>query len=129
MTAQVEEGGEQPWPIRWAAEAFLYLTTVGRRSGRPHRIEIWFAAHDGRLYMLSGGRDCADWVRNLNANERVTVELGNQTRIGVAHVVTAGTAEDQLARELLVSKYTGSDDNLEQWGQTSLPVVIEFNPE
>ncbi len=37
-----------------------------------------------------------------------------------------GTAEDHLARELLVSKYKDSEDNLEQWGRTSLPVVIEF---
>jgi len=129
MTALVEQRGEHPWPTRWAGEAFLYLTTVGRRSGRAHRIEIWFAAHDGRIYMLSGGRDGADWVRNLSANERVAVELGNETHVGVAHVVAAGTAEDHLARELLVSKYRDSEDNLEQWGHTSLPVVIEFNPE
>jgi hypothetical protein len=25
------------------AEPFCYLTTVGRVSGRPHTIEIWFA--------------------------------------------------------------------------------------
>ena len=80
---------------RLAEADFAYLTTIGRKTGRPHRIEIWFAAHDGRLYMLSGGRDGADWVRNLSANQRVTVELD-------------------------------SEDNLEQWGRTSLPVVIEF---
>jgi len=38
----------QRWPAQWASEPFLYLTTRGRRSGRPHQIEIWFAAHDGR---------------------------------------------------------------------------------
>jgi len=26
---------------------YCYLTTTGRRSGRAHRIEIWFVAHDG----------------------------------------------------------------------------------
>ena len=63
-----------PWPARWAGEPFLYLTTVGRRTGRPHRIEIWFAAHEGRLYLLSGGRERADWVRNLQANPRVRLQ-------------------------------------------------------
>jgi hypothetical protein len=47
----------QPWPARWTSELYVHLTTVGRRTGRPHRIEIWFAEHDERLYMLSGGRE------------------------------------------------------------------------
>jgi deazaflavin-dependent oxidoreductase (nitroreductase family) len=112
-----------------ASEPFLYLTTVGRRTGQPHRIEIWFAAREGRLYLLSGGRDRADWVRNLQANPRVTVELAGESRVGVAHVVEAGSADDALARQLLVAKYADSEDNLEAWGRTSLPVVIEFPTE
>jgi deazaflavin-dependent oxidoreductase (nitroreductase family) len=116
----------QRWPAQWASEPFLYLTTVGRRTGRPHRIEIWFAAHGGRLYLLSGGRERADWVRNIRASPRVTVELGDETHVGVAHVVEAGAAEDRLARQLLLAKYAGSEDDLDQWGRTSLPVVIEF---
>jgi deazaflavin-dependent oxidoreductase (nitroreductase family) len=116
----------QRWPAQWASEPFLYLTTIGRRTGRPHRIEIWFAVHGGRLYVLSGGREGADWVRNLKVNQRVTVELGNESHVGVARPVEADTAEDQLARDLLVAKYADSEDNLEEWGRTSLPIVIEF---
>jgi deazaflavin-dependent oxidoreductase (nitroreductase family) len=116
----------QHWPARWAGEPFLYLTSVGRRTGRPHRIEIWFAAHEGRLYLLSGGRERADWVRNLQANPRVTVELGNETYVGVARVLEAGAADDQLARQLLLTKCADSEDDLDGWGRTSLPVVIEF---
>jgi len=116
----------QPWPARWASEMYVHLTTVGRRTGRPHRIEIWFAGHDERLYMLSGGRERADWVRNLQANSRVIVELGDETHVGTAHVIEVGTFEDQLARDLLVAKYADSEDNLEGWGRTSLPVVIKF---
>lgn len=115
------------WPAAYAHESFLYLTTFGRRTGRPHRIEIWFAAHDGRLYMLSGGRDRADWVRNIQANAQVTVELGDETHIGSAHVLDADTPEDHLARELLLTKYRASEDDLEEWSRTSLPVVIDFD--
>jgi deazaflavin-dependent oxidoreductase (nitroreductase family) len=102
------------------------MTTIGRRTGQPHRIEIWFAAHHGRLYLLAGGRERADWVRNLQVNSRVTVELGDESHIGAARVLEAGTAEDQLARELLVAKYARSEDNLDEWGRISLPVVIEL---
>jgi len=114
------------WPARWAGEPFLCLTTLGRRTGRPHRIEIWFAAHDGRLYLLAGGRERADWVRNFQANPRVTIELGNETRVGVAHVLAAGTSEDQLARELVLAKYGPTEDDLDEWGRTALPVMIEL---
>lgn len=118
--------GERHWLARWTNEPFLYLTTIGRRTGRPHRIEIWFAARDGRLYLRAGGRERADWVRNLQANPRVTVELRGETHVGMAHVLEAGTPEDQLARELLVAKYRRPEDNLDAWGRNSLPVVVEF---
>jgi hypothetical protein len=39
---------------RLAGEDFCYLTTVGRRSGKAHTIEIWFALENGKLYLLSG---------------------------------------------------------------------------
>ena len=115
----------QPWLARWASEPYAYLTTIGRRTGRPHRIEIWFATQDGRMYLLSGGRERSDWVRNILANPRVTVELGDETHAGVARVLQPGAVEDQRARELLVGKYRAGD-NLDEWGRTALPVVIEF---
>lgn len=118
--------GTQQWPARWAGVPYAYLTTIGRRSGQPHRIEIWFATEDGRLYLLSGGRERSDWVRNLRANPRVTVELGDETHPGTARIIEAGTREDQCARELLVEKYR-QGDNLDAWGRTALPVVIEFS--
>ncbi len=116
------------WLERSARDLFLYLTTTGRRSGRPHRVEIWFAAHNGRIYLLSGGRDRSDWVHNLQANARVSVELAGEHHGGAARVLEPGTAEDRLARELLVAKYEPVEhDSLEDWGRTSLPVVIEFD--
>src|ERR671931_2193382 len=45
-----------------AAQDYCYVTTTGRSSGRPHTIEIWFALHGDRAYLLSGGGDRSDWV-------------------------------------------------------------------
>lgn len=118
---------DQPdWLARWASVPVLYLTTIGRRSGHPHRIEIWFAVHDGRLYLLSGGRDRSDWVRNIQATPRVTVELGGEKHTGLARILKEGTSEDQRARELLVIKYRTTEDDLADWRRRSLAVVIEF---
>jgi deazaflavin-dependent oxidoreductase (nitroreductase family) len=116
--------------LRHAADdPYAYLTTTGRRTGQPHRIEIWFAVEDGRIYLLAGGRDRSDWVRNLQANPRVTIELGGETHAGAARILEPDTVEDRRARELLVAKYRTGADSLVNWGRTSLPVIIEFPEE
>lgn len=114
-----------PWPDSYASEPFAYLTTIGRVSGKTHRIEIWFAAEAGRVYLLSGGRDRSDWVRNLIANPVVTLEIGGEQRAGVAHVLEDGSAHDQRARELLVTEYQ-KENELAEWGRNSLGVVVLF---
>ena len=38
-----------------------YLTTVGRRSGRRHEVEIWFGVIDVTLYLISGNGPNAEW--------------------------------------------------------------------
>jgi hypothetical protein len=48
-----------------SGEDYCYLTTKGRVSGRPHEIEIWFGVHGNTLYLLSGGGEESDWVKNL----------------------------------------------------------------
>ena len=79
--------------------------------------------HGDTIYLLSGGRDRSDWVRNAIASPHVTVELGDEVRTGTARLVTPDTDEDRLARRLLVEKYRSSEDDLASWGRTSLPVA------
>lgn len=107
---------------------FCYLTTTGRVSGEHHRIEIWFALHGDTVYLLSGGGDRSDWVRNLKASGDVVLEIGGTKRSTRARVVAAGTDEDALARRLLVAKYTTRDpDDLGEWGRNALPVAVDWS--
>jgi len=115
----------QQWLMKSANMPYAYLTTFGRSTGRPHRIEIWFAVDNGRLYLMSGGRDRSDWVRNILVNPQVTTELGEETHPGIARLLEPDTVEDRLARKLLVAKYR-QGNNLDEWGRNSLPVVIDF---
>ena len=110
-----------------AAEAYCYLTTTGRRSGIARTIEIWFALEQGVLYMLSGGRERSDWVRNLARKPQVSVRIGKSTFEGVARVVEPDTPEDALARRLLVEKYHSGHDDLSSWGREALPVAVDFS--
>jgi deazaflavin-dependent oxidoreductase (nitroreductase family) len=104
---------------------FCYLTTTGRTTGRPHRIEIWYAQAERTLFMLAGGRERADWVANLIANPRCSIEIGAHTFEATARVLEPGTAEDELARTLVHDKYAQGND-LARWRVEALPVAFDL---
>ena len=109
-----------------AEEDFCYLTTTGRISGRPHTIEIWFVLNGQTLYMLSGGRDKSDWVKNALHTPAVQVKINNTILSGQARLVN-DNEEDALARKLVFEKYVPrSSDDLVDWSRTSLPVVVDI---
>ena len=113
-----------------AGHSVCVLETIGRRSGQPRRIEIWFAADPerDRIYLLSGGRDAAHWVRNIRREGRVRVRIGDHWFDGLAADIEAGP-DDGLARRLLAAKYQGwvGGASLSGWARTSLPVAIELH--
>ena len=110
-------------------EDYCYLTTTGRVSGEPREIEIWFGLEGQTLYMLSGGRDRSNWVKNLVREPRVRVRIANREWNGRARVVDDPDREVRT-RELLFAKYTpryGGD--LSDWRDRSLPIAVELeNP-
>ena len=110
-----------------AEESFCYLTTTGRITGRPHEIEIWFALvpETHTLYMLSGGGDRSDWVKNLRRNPKVTVRIADGRFAGLARGAK-DAEEDELARRLLVEKYESGPGRLENWRSRALPVVVDL---
>lgn len=52
----------------------LTLVTVGRRSGRPHAVTLWFAREAGALWLRADRG--ADWYRNLLREPRCRVRVG-----------------------------------------------------
>jgi deazaflavin-dependent oxidoreductase (nitroreductase family) len=112
-----------------ADEDFCYLTTTGRVSGKPHEIEIWFGLENDTLYLLSGGGDTSDWVKNLRKTPAVAVRIGERSFKGHARVVSE-TKEDALARRLLLEKYApGYSGDLSDWGKNALPVAVDLRVE
>jgi deazaflavin-dependent oxidoreductase (nitroreductase family) len=105
---------------------FCYLTTRGRVTGRPHEIEIWFVRDEDTLYLLAGGGERSDWVRNLRAQPAVTVRVGDVTSAARARVVDDGTTEDGHARRLVFEKYQPrSGGDLRGWRDTAVAVAID----
>jgi deazaflavin-dependent oxidoreductase (nitroreductase family) len=78
-----------------ADKKVLYLTTLGRRSGLPREIEIWFVIHCDRFYLFSETGEAAAWVKNIRCNPEVVVRI-KEPRIRA----TARVLDREIDREL-----------------------------
>jgi deazaflavin-dependent oxidoreductase (nitroreductase family) len=95
----------------------LYLTTVGRTTGLPRQIEIWFVADGGKLYILAEHHRCAHWVQNIERNPRVQVRIGGREITATGRVLDPEADREawNRAQDLARGKYG--------WGD-GLPVEI-----
>lgn len=98
-------------------------------TGQPREITIWFAADADaeRLFLLSGARGQAHWVRNVVADPRVTVRIRERWFAGTARVIGPGDEDDHVARDALAAKY--GTKWLARWLRESLPVEIRLERE
>lgn len=104
---------------------FCYLTTIGRVSGNPHEIEIWFGIRNSSIYLMSGGGTKSDWVKNLLKNPNVSVRIVEHTFAGTARLVKE-EQEEMIVRDMLADKYNEreTDGSLSEWARTALAVAI-----
>ncbi|PJF39914.1 MAG: nitroreductase family deazaflavin-dependent oxidoreductase [Chloroflexi bacterium] len=89
---------------------YLYLTTTGWKSGKPHEIEIWFVMHEGRYYLVSEHYERSHWVINIQHNPAITFRVAEQTFAGTGRIVNT-TVEPDLAAQvcrLMDAKYNWS---------------------
>jgi deazaflavin-dependent oxidoreductase (nitroreductase family) len=105
-------------------EDYCYLTTRGRVTGKPHEIEIWFVVHEEAIYIMSGGMDKSDWVKNLLKEPNVSIRIAGQTFAAIASVGV--TSQENLIRNKMADKYKEreADGSLSEWAQTAL--VVKF---
>lgn len=111
---------------QFAKEEYCYLTTRGRVTGNPHEIEIWFVVHENALYLMSGGMDRSDWVKNLIKEPTVSLRIAGQIIPALARV--GAKKEEEQIRNLMADKYKEreADGSLSEWAQTAL--VVKFTP-
>jgi deazaflavin-dependent oxidoreductase (nitroreductase family) len=100
------------------------ITTTGRRSAQPRRIETWRYRAAGR-YWLTGSPGSRDWYANVVANPRFTLHLKN---LDLPVRGRAVTDPDERARVLgeIVPTLDWAD-SLESWLAGSPLVEIEFD--
>lgn len=110
----------------FAAAIECRLTTTGRTSRRLREVTVWFAVRDRRVLLLAGEGRASHWVRNLEADPRVTVRVGGAALGGRARIVEHGP-EDPEVRDAIAAKY--GTIGLRTWLRTALPVVVDFDAE
>lgn len=97
------------------------ITTTGRRSGQPRRIEIWMLHVDGRFF-ITGTPGRRDWLANLRAAPELTVHLKRHEHVDLpatAHEVTDGSTRRRVI-----------DDLAAQWYRAQAPIdeLVEAAP-
>jgi deazaflavin-dependent oxidoreductase (nitroreductase family) len=98
------------------------ITTTGRRTGKPRRIEITYHIIDGRYY-ISGtpvaGRTRA-WIHNLTAEPRFTFHL--KGRVAVDLPATARVITDEAERRSIFAEI------VKVWTNQDIETMTRYAP-
>jgi deazaflavin-dependent oxidoreductase (nitroreductase family) len=88
-------------PASTARQRTIDITTIGARSGRPRRIEIWFYRAFGELYLTTTPAR-RDWFANIVANPDFTIHLKHGVRADLA-AHGAPVVDDETRRRVFAS--------------------------
>ena len=109
------------------ADNLIDMTTIGSKSGKPHKIEIAFHNFDGKLYItgLPGKRD---WYANLLTNPHFTFHLKQSTQADIP--ATATPITDEATRRQVLSKVVvkwNRQNELDAFMQSSPLVEVQLD--
>jgi deazaflavin-dependent oxidoreductase (nitroreductase family) len=74
-----------------ADQQVLYLTTIGRKTGLPRQIEIWFVVCRERFYLFAETDEAAGWIKNVRRNPNVAIRIGKRRIDATARVLDRET--------------------------------------
>jgi deazaflavin-dependent oxidoreductase (nitroreductase family) len=111
-----------------ADDPTIDITTTGRRSGQPRRVEIWMLDVDGRFF-ITGTPGPRDWLANLIADPALTIHLKRQAKVDLtARAVLVDDATTRRAvLEHLSARWYRSQTPLEELVATAplIEVVVD----
>ena len=94
------------------------MTTTGRRSGEPRRVEMMLHSIDGRLLVSGQPGFPRGWLANLHADPAMTLHL---RRPAVDVPATARVVTDRAERETLLAP-------IARLWRIPLPTMVEGSP-
>jgi deazaflavin-dependent oxidoreductase (nitroreductase family) len=87
-----------------ATDRIIDIITTGRKTGEPHRVEIWFHRIDGKFYITGTPGRPRDWYANLVANPAFTFHLKESATAdlpAVARPVTDAVEREKILAAIL----------------------------
>ena len=98
------------------------LTTTGRRTGQPRRIEIFLHNDDGQLFITGMPRAdrTRDWIYNIEADPHVVVHLKQSVVVDVP--ATARVVTDPAERRPFIEAAA------RRWRRTDVPDMLRHSP-
>ena len=110
-----------------ANDRTIDITTTGRGSGLPRRIETWFYRVDDRVY-LTGSPGRRDWYANLLATPDFTFHLKHSVAADLpARAAPITDAESRRALFTRILSDLGGTQDLEAWQAGSPLMSVTFD--
>ena len=88
-----------------ADDPTIDITTTGRSTGLPRRIEIWMLDVDGRFF-ITGTPGRRDWLANLRSSPHLVVHLKRHGHVDL--VARATEVEDASTRRVVLQHSSAS---------------------
>lgn len=97
------------------------ITTTGRRSGKPRRIEIVFHNIEGRIY-ISGhpSRERRSWLANLEAHPEFVFHLKGRVKADLP--ATARVITDEAERRAVLVHIARN------WNRSDVETMVRYSP-
>jgi deazaflavin-dependent oxidoreductase (nitroreductase family) len=109
-----------------ARDRTIDITTTGRQSGQPRRVEIWFHHLDGDVY-ITGTPGKRDWYANMLAQPAFTFHLKASTVADLpAHATPITDPAERRAIFTPILAKLGHSRDLESWLAGSPLVRVTF---
>jgi deazaflavin-dependent oxidoreductase (nitroreductase family) len=96
------------------------ITTTGRKSGKPRRIELVFHNFDGRIYISGQPGFRRDWIANLEAQPEFTFHL--KGAISADLPARARVITDPAERRAVLTKVA------EAWRRSDIDRMVDSSP-
>jgi len=96
------------------------MTTHGRKTGKPRRIEIVFHAIEGRTYISGQPRFPRGWLANLAADPHFTFHLKGPVKADLP--ATARIIKDEAERRHVLEPIARG------WRRKDLDVMVDSSP-
>ena len=108
-------------------DRIIDITTNGRKTGTPRRIEIWFFNIAGKIF-ITGTPGARDWYANILANPEIIFHLKHSVRADIPAICTPVTdIEERRLIFLSIFHILNEDRDLKEYVEHSPLIEVNLN--